>query len=254
MTLGSGWQWIGEKWREGRGRGLVLSLLLHGLGAYLVLMALPGLFQQADERDSAIPVELVSAPADPGAAGGAPEAAPGEPAKGDKGASEPVASPAPAVARHAATPTPAEIGAKPHAPSAKPTGQPQARRVVRPHESREQSAAAGAGSAGGAGSGGPFDIRDFLRAQIERRWEFDVGQLGQSDFVVGLHLRLDPDGAIRTADIVGDPRYQTSPSFKAAADSARRAALVASPFQIPAGKYGVVDDVTVELSPRDALQ
>lgn len=254
MTLDIGWQRIRNGWRDGRGRGLLLSLILHGLAAYLVLTSLPGLFREFEEGVEAIPVELVGPRDMPGAPGNAAEAAPDKAAKGDAGRNEPVANPAPAVAPRKEPPSPPDIGSKPHARTAKPAGQPLAARTTKPHQSREMAPASGSGASAGSGTGGPFDVKDFLRAQIERRWEFDVAALGKSDIVVSLHLRLDPDGAVRAADIVDDPRYQTSPTFKSVADSARRAALVASPFQIPVGKYGTVNDITVDLSPKDALQ
>lgn len=106
------------------------------------------------------------------------------------------------------------------------------------------------GDAGSAGRNA-IGVKDFLRAQIERHLNYDVATLRAADFTVSIHLQLGPDGSVRRADIVENPRYVTDPVFHDVADSTRRAILVASPLQLPAGKYDLVRDVTLDFNPRD---
>ena len=98
-------------------------------------------------------------------------------------------------------------------------------------------------------------MKDFLRAQIERHWEFDVHALGTANLVVSLHVVLRPDGSVSRADIVDDPRYSANPLYRPAADSVRRAALVASPLQLPPGlNQNGVRDVILSFNPRDTVR
>jgi outer membrane biosynthesis protein TonB len=111
-------------------------------------------------------------------------------------------------------------------------------------------AAVGSGAAGG---GARYNVRDFIRAQIERHWRLDAGAPG-ADLVVAIHVRLNRDGSVRRAEIVDDPRYRTSAAYQAIARSARNAVLLSSPLDLPPGRYDEVADMTLNFNPRNALQ
>ena len=113
-----------------------------------------------------------------------------------------------------------------------------------------------AGSKDGAGLGrqGTLSVKDFIRAQIERHWNFDARVLRAADLVVTLHLVLDADGRVASAEIVDDPRYSANPSYRSVADSARRAVLVASPLQVPPGRYDAVRDMVLSFNPREVVR
>ena len=111
-------------------------------------------------------------------------------------------------------------------------------------------AASGNGAAGG---GARYNVKDFIRAQIERHWRLEAGALG-ADFVVAIHVTLNRDGSVKSADIVDDPRYSTSAAYQALARSARNAVLLSSPLDLPPGRYDEVADMTLNFNPRNALQ
>jgi hypothetical protein len=105
------------------------------------------------------------------------------------------------------------------------------------------------------GRRGSLAIKDFLRAQIERRWEFNMAALGSSTVVVSLHLQLRADGRVVAVEIIDDPRYSATPNYRAIAESVRRAALVASPLQLPSGMASdAPSDLILSFNPRDAVR
>ncbi len=95
---------------------------------------------------------------------------------------------------------------------------------------------------------------DFVRSQIERRWNFDIGARDAGSLIVQVHVLLQPDGTVSEADIVDNPRYSTDSFYRSAADSARRAVLAASPLQLPPGKYEMFKDFTFRFDPRNAVR
>jgi hypothetical protein len=104
------------------------------------------------------------------------------------------------------------------------------------------------------GPQGTIGVRDFIRAQIERRWEFNVHTPGANDAVVSIHILLAADGSVERADIVDQQRYTSDVLFREIADSAHRAVLLSAPLQIPAGQYETAKDMTLNFSPHDVLR
>jgi hypothetical protein len=99
-----------------------------------------------------------------------------------------------------------------------------------------------------------YGLKDAIRAQIERRWEFDISRLQGGEMVVTLHLLLNGGGEILKAEIIDDPRYAGRADYRPCAESARRAALASSPLIVPPGSLDEVREVTVSLDPRRALR
>ena len=89
----------------------------------------------------------------------------------------------------------------------------------------------------------------FIRAQIERRWQFDGGR--EREMVVQIRLRITADGVVESAQIVDD--RATDAAFHAAAIGARNAALLSSPLQLPPGIF-LAGDITVDLNTKDAVR
>ncbi len=113
----------------------------------------------------------------------------------------------------------------------------------------------GATQDGSAGSGdGAYSLKDFLRAQIVRRWNLDLDALGAQRIVVLLHVVMKSDGRILAAEIVDKRRYATDAQYRRIAMSARNAILLASPIALPAGDYPAETEVTLSLDPRDAMR
>ncbi len=92
---------------------------------------------------------------------------------------------------------------------------------------------------------------DALRAQIAQCWNPPVGATDADDLKVVLQLQLAPDGTV-----MGSPQILnsgSSPFFRAAAESARRAVMRCQPYKLPAEKYDIWRDVKVNFDPREML-
>ncbi len=111
-----------------------------------------------------------------------------------------------------------------------------------------------AASSGATGAHVAYDVRDFLRAQIERHWNFDVASLGALPYTIPVHVVLDSDGNVETATAILDPRHRRDPAYRDLALSARNAVLVSSPLRLPPGTPASMRDVVLTLDPRAALR
>ncbi len=98
-----------------------------------------------------------------------------------------------------------------------------------------------------------YRVRDFIRAQVERRWHFNLALLGTNQFSVPIHVEITSTGTVIKAEIVNAP-HSGDPAYDEVALSARNAVLLASPFSLPAGHYQDVMDVVLYLDPRGALR
>jgi len=99
-----------------------------------------------------------------------------------------------------------------------------------------------------------YSLRDYLRAQIERRWNIDLSILGERRIVVALRVTMKRNGTIAVAEIVDKTRYASDEQFREVAISARNAILLASPIALPAGDYPAETELTLKLDPRDAVR
>ncbi len=99
--------------------------------------------------------------------------------------------------------------------------------------------------------------RDFIRKQVEDKWQFDIGAKDASNLQVRIRFSLNPDGSLRQQPEVVDSARMFLPgneSYRAAAESARRAVLKAVPFQLPPGdrdKWG--QEIILNFDPRMML-
>jgi hypothetical protein len=150
------------------------------------------------------------------------------------------ALPAPAPA---ATPPAADLAAR----LAALTRQQQALAQSRPRPPTDDDPGSPSGLGRVSGSA-RYDAKDFIRAQIERRWVPDLsGSPGR--YVVAVHVTIDRDGTVRAAEIVDNSRG-SDPAYRALAMSARNAVLLSSPLALPPGRYEEVRDVVLEFDPR----
>lgn len=109
-------------------------------------------------------------------------------------------------------------------------------------------------TADGSGSGhGPsgYDLKDFIRAQVERKWSLDLDALEDRKATVFIHVVLAANGVIKKAEIVNDRRSDAA--YHSLAISARNAVLLSSPITLPTGTPASALDVVLNLSPRDTL-
>lgn len=99
-----------------------------------------------------------------------------------------------------------------------------------------------------------YSLRDYIRAQVERRWSLNLAALGNRNPAILLRVEITRNGTVTKSEIVDQARLKTDPSFHEIAISARNAVLLSSPFALPPGDYQDVMDITLSLSPRDALR
>jgi hypothetical protein len=103
-------------------------------------------------------------------------------------------------------------------------------------------------------SSAAYRVKDFIRAQIERHWYLDRAATGAGDFSVSLHLQLQRDGRVMSAEIVGGGSFAASDAYRSAASSLRAAALLSSPLALPPGRYEDVKDIELIFRPKDVIQ
>jgi hypothetical protein len=104
------------------------------------------------------------------------------------------------------------------------------------------------------GSEATYGLRDYIRAQVMRRWNLDLSAPGGRAITVALHIVMKGNGTISIADVVDKHRYATDAAYRQIAMSARNAVLLSSPIQLPPGNYPAETEMTLLLSPRDALR
>jgi len=110
---------------------------------------------------------------------------------------------------------------------------------------------------GGTGSGegeGNYALKDYIRAQILRRWLPDLSIPGARDMPVLVRVRLLKSGVIDTVFVVDQQRFITDKVFRDMALSARDAALLASPIQFPGGLAQKSQTLTITLDPKAVLR
>ena len=105
-----------------------------------------------------------------------------------------------------------------------------------------------------AGDEATYSVRDYVRAQVERRWNLDLETLGARTFTVAIHIEMKRDGTITRADIVDRERFTTDAAYHSVALSARNAVLLSSPINLPPGSYKQALNFTLSLDPRDTLR
>jgi hypothetical protein len=229
-----------ERWRKDGGPGVLLSLLLHGLLVLLVLWYLGHRPVLTQSQLRSFPVELVIG--------------------GTMGQS---ASTAPAthlqVARAHPESAPVPEGTSPNGTkepedelSARLRALAQLKTPDAALPNADNSAAPG-GTGDGSGEGN-YALKDFIRAQILRRWLPDLSSPGARNMPVLVRVRLLKTGVIDDVAIVDQTRFHEDKVFRNMALSARDAALLASPIAWPAGRYEKTQTLTIDLDPKAVLR
>jgi outer membrane biosynthesis protein TonB len=229
-----------EKLRREGGPGVLLSVLLHGLLLLAVLWYVQSRPALMETSFRALPVELVIG-----------------------GSMEQRASSAPA-ARLQRAPAHPESAPRPEGVSPKGTQQPEDELSAKLRALAQLKSADSplpnadvSTMPGGAGSGdgeGNYALKDYIRAQILRRWLPDLSIAGARNMPVGLRLRLLKTGEIDEVTILDQARMHTDAIFHDMALSARNAALLASPIQIPGVRFDKTQVLTITLDPKAVLR
>jgi hypothetical protein len=98
-----------------------------------------------------------------------------------------------------------------------------------------------------------YSVRDFIRAQVVRRWNVNFSMLGPRNFKVQVHVRISRKGAVTMAEVIDQQRFKTDATYREIALSARNAVLLSSPLALPPGDYHDGMDMVLSLNPRDTL-
>ena len=229
-----------EKLRKDGGPGVLLSLLLHLL---LLLAAIWYVHQRpvlTQTQLRALPVELVIG-----------------------GTMGQEASTAPATRLQVARPHP-ESAPVPEGTNPKGTKEPEDELSARLRALAQLKTpdaalpnADNTSAPGGTGSGegeGNYALKDFIRAQILRRWLPDLSVPGARNLPVLVRVRLLKSGVIDNVYVVDQERFLTDKAFRNMALSARDAALLASPIQWPGGLTQKSQTLTINLDPKAVLR
>lgn len=228
-------------------RGIALSALLHGALLVLVLLLWSWARGAAPppRGPQAVPVDLV----EEGPETVSPE---GEKAK----------LPQQRAAETADHPTPQAIPVSKQAPAPgkklahkdQEKAQPDPRREPSP-QPQDGSGISNVttGADGLAGGHAAYGVKDYVRAQIERRWFPQGSALLRNDWVVQLHLQLDGNGDVEKAEIV-DGGKMGDVAYRDFAFSVRNAALLSAPFALPPGLDEASRDMTLDFNPRRVQQ
>ncbi|MBS0275175.1 MAG: hypothetical protein JSR55_12460 [Proteobacteria bacterium] len=226
--------------------GVAGSLFLHGIALLLILLLFIRNTQQMTQKQAPfVPVDVVQL-GDETTAPPAPSHAPVPQQKAMKG---PAGAPKP------------EAYAPNRARQPKDALEVQLKNLSRLRQPDsdlkiEDGASADTATTNGAEAGAAtlYSVRDYIRAQILRRWVFDFSTLGNRNISIPLRVSLTGHGAVIVAEITDRHRYVTDKVFRDVALSARNAVLLSAPFKLPAGapKDGI--DFTLDLNPRDTLR
>lgn len=107
---------------------------------------------------------------------------------------------------------------------------------------------------GAPGDAATYAIRDYVLAQVLRRWTLNIARTGDKPFAVKIAVVMKRDGTIAAADIVELARAKTDAVYRDIAIGARNAVLLSSPIALPAGDYPKEMHFTLLLDTRAVLR
>lgn len=96
--------------------------------------------------------------------------------------------------------------------------------------------------------------KDFLRAQVEKYWNPDLGAKFAGELVVRVTFWINPDGTLKVQPTIVDRSKMGDPYYSAAANNAVRAVLRAEPFKLPPGDTARWNqEIELRFDPKDML-
>lgn len=238
----------GRRYAEQNGAGVLISLLLHGAAAFLVLFAVAQhAIRVPQSTEPFVPVDLIrlgaetqSPPAEHKAI--VPQQKAGRPQE--------AASPT----REAVSPT----GRKPAPVDALDAKLKALARLKQPDSKLQIAEGQGISNVdaanGSPGSSATYSIRDYVLAQVLRRWTLNLSRAGDKALVVPVRVVMKRDGTIASAEIVEQGRAKTDVIYRDIAIGARNAVLLSSPIALPVGDYPKEMHFTLMLDTRAVLR
>ena len=88
---------------------------------------------------------------------------------------------------------------------------------------------------GAPGDRALYSVKDYVRAQVERRWSLNLAKLAGRNFTIPIRVVMKRDGTIVSAEIVEEARTKTDAPYRDIALSARNAVILSSPIALPPG-------------------
>ena len=107
---------------------------------------------------------------------------------------------------------------------------------------------------GTPGNRAAYSIRDYVRAQVERRWSLNLAKLGAREYSIPIRIVMKADGSIVLSEIVDMERAKHDALYRDVAISARNAVTLSSPIALPPGDYPKTMHMVLNLNPRDTLR
>jgi len=104
------------------------------------------------------------------------------------------------------------------------------------------------------GDAAAYSIRDYVLAQVLRRWTLDLSKVKDRPLSIALRVTMKRDGSIMTADIVEQARVKTDAYYRDIATGARNAVLLSSPIALPSGDYPKEMHFVLKLNTRAVLR
>jgi len=230
---------------------MVLSLAMHGAVVLLLIMLWSSLQSSPPPRDpQPIPVDLVELGDETASPDADKSKVPQQRAAETGEHPTPQAVPVPKQA--APVPAPGKAMTRKERDQARPQPDPHRPPSPQPQDGSGISNTT-TGADGALGRNATYGVKDYVRAQIERRWYPQGSALLRNDWVVQLHLRLNEDGSVGQAEIV-DGGKMGDLAYRDFAFSVRNAALLSAPFALPSGLDEAARDMTLDFNPRRVQQ
>ncbi|MDR2794691.1 MAG: hypothetical protein LBB12_02860 [Holosporaceae bacterium] len=113
----------------------------------------------------------------------------------------------------------------------------------------------GAGSFGSDGGVNESDS-ELIMSQIYPHWAVASGVKNAESIIIEINVELRDNGEVilSSIEILDQERYMNDSTFRAAADSAKRAILLASPLNIPKNKIDLLREITLRFNMKKALR
>jgi outer membrane biosynthesis protein TonB len=232
-------------------RGLLLSLAMHGAVVLLLVVLWSRLQSSPAPRDpQPIPVDLVALGDD--TASPDPDKSPLPQQRAAETGEHPTPQAIPVPKQSAPVPAPGRAVARKDKEQAQPQPDPHRPPSPQPQDGTGISNTT-TGANGAVARTAAYGVKDYVRAQIERRWYPQGSALLRNDWVVQLHLQLNEDGSVGQAEIV-DGGKMGDLAYRDFAFSVRNAALLSAPFTLPTGLDDAARDMTLDFNPRRVQQ
>jgi hypothetical protein len=230
------------------GPGLLASTLLHGLALLLVLVVVRTAVPPARDQLKTVLVDIIHL----GATTSSPPAPQNSPIPQSQAFARraPTAHSPPVGMKPAKTPTKDDFQNRLDALAKLRAPETSTRALAGPGDTDTEENTSNDAPAGDA----TYSLRDFVRAQVMRRWNLDLDLVGSRRMVIALRVTMKANGVIALAEIVDRRRYASDAVYRQIAMSARNAVILSSPIALPPGSYPPTTEMTLRLDPRDAAR